>query len=179
MKEMAEKGYLELPDGMVRGYWGNIPKEELLKMLKEEIIRLGMEDNPNRTDYHEQYDNSKTPSPITYLNMFDCTWEELMVMIGIEYSSKEAWSKSGKMNKGMTGRGRWNSMTQEELLDVITKEIKEKDIRTSTEYVERVSKEDAPTYVTIASLVDGKWKTVKKAYRERYGIEIGGQISNR
>ena len=171
--------YNELPEGMIRGYWRNIPDEELLKMLKDEIVRIGIDGSPSRTEYQEKYDNSKTPHPNTYLSIFNCTWGELMSKIGYNYDGLSVIAEFGKNNKGKTGRGKWNSMTQENLLDLVVTEIKDKDIRTSNEYIERADRTKAPTYGTIVSLVDGKWSRVKEVYRDKYGIEIDGHASRR
>ena len=62
--------------------------EELLKNLKDEVYRLGLQDNPSKTEFNKKYDREKSASPTKLLSRFDCTWAELMGKIGIEYDGE-------------------------------------------------------------------------------------------
>lgn len=58
---------------------------ELLSRLKEEIIRLGMEENLSMTEFRKQYDRELLPSVDTIMRNTNKTWEELMEEIGFKY----------------------------------------------------------------------------------------------
>lgn len=60
---------------------------ELLTMLKEELIKLGMEDNLSMTEFNKRCNNSKLPSTMTIMRRSNKTWEELMEEIGFDYRS--------------------------------------------------------------------------------------------
>ena len=76
-----KKEFIGSPEGLMRAVWKNLPKEELLQRLKNELERLDMLESPSRTELHKRYDNHNIPSPNTYLNLFECTWTELMYMM--------------------------------------------------------------------------------------------------
>lgn len=58
---------------------------QLLEMLKEEIIELGLEESLSRTEFEKRYNNSRLPSPITLMRTTGKSWEELMKEIGFDY----------------------------------------------------------------------------------------------
>lgn len=159
---------------MVPSIWVNKPKEELLELLKEEIVRIGIVDSPSRTKYQEKYDNTKTPHPNTYRNIFGCTWTELMEIIGLNYNGQAALERSWKVNT--KNAVKWADRPQEELLDVISTEIKNKNITGVQDYIERYDKKNSPSYPTILKVVDGGWKAVQSYYRTKYGREINQRV---
>ena len=170
-----KKEYISAPDGLMRAVWKNLPKEELLQRLKNELERLGMLESPSRTELHKRYDNHNMPSPNTYLNLFECTWTELMYMIGIDYDGLQAISVGASKNKGKRFAVKWADMEYEELLNVVLKEMHKKKIKTTAEYAECRDRRTTPSLPFLAKQLGGM-KNVKSEYEKRYGTRIDGQV---
>ena len=147
--------------------WKEHSELELLTLLKEEIIRVGLEDNPNKTDYQRLYDNSRTPSPNTYINKIGKPWVEIVTMIGLKYDVAEKKSAAGKKNKGKIFNSKWK-MTDEEFMEMMIQFVKKYDIRTSTDFAEKRSnlrKKEIPSIGTVAKRY-GSWKNFWKEMQE-------------
>ena len=170
-----KKEYISSPDGLMRAVWKSLPKEELLQRLKNELERLDMLESPSRTELHKRYDNHNMPSPNTYLNLFECTWTELMYMIGIDYDGLQAISVGASKNKGKRFAVKWADMEYEELLNIVLKEMHKKKIKTTAEYAECRDRRTTPSLPFLAKQLGG-WKNVKSEYEKRYGTRIDGQV---
>ena len=170
-----KKEYINSPDGLMRAVWKSLPKEELLQRLKNELERLDMLESPSRTELHKRYDNHNIPSPNTYLNLFECTWAELMHMIGIDYDGLQAISVGASKNKGKRFAVKWADMEYEELLNIVLKEMHKKKIKTTAEYAECRDRRTTPSLPFLAKQLGG-WKNVKSEYEKRYGTRIDGQV---
>lgn len=171
-----KKEYISAPDGLMRAVWKNLPKEELLERLKNELERLGMLDMPSRTELHQRYDNHNMPSPNTYLNLFECTWAELMTMIGINYNGIQAIKNgASSKNKGKRHAVKWADMEYEDLLEDVLTEMNKKKIRTTAEYAELRNRAISPSLPILSQKLGG-WSNVKKEYEKKYGTRIDGQV---
>lgn len=67
--------------------------EEIKQDLKQEIIRLGIQDNPSRTVYQKEYRRGVAPSPNGALKATGMKWQELMSELGFEYDGKKNHKK--------------------------------------------------------------------------------------
>lgn len=63
--------------------------EEIKQDLKQEIIRLGIQDNPSRTVYQKEYQRGVAPSPNGALKATGMKWQELMHELGFDYDGKK------------------------------------------------------------------------------------------
>jgi hypothetical protein len=66
---------------------GNISDFELLFELREEIIRLNLENSLSMTEFRKKSKSDKLPSVDTIMRRTDKSWEELMSEIGFDYRS--------------------------------------------------------------------------------------------
>ena len=70
--------------------------EEIERVLKHEIIRLGIQDNPSRTVYQKEYQRGVAPSPNGALKATGMKWQELMYELGFDYDGKKNISNNAK-----------------------------------------------------------------------------------
>lgn len=73
--------------------------EHMKKVVKKEVIRLGIQDNPKLKDYNEGYIRGKAPSPSLIFTKSKMTWSEFVAELGFKpvYSSN---TSKGKSNTG-------------------------------------------------------------------------------
>lgn len=152
------------------GVWINHDKDELLDLLREEIIRIGIQNKPSRTEYQRLYDNTRTPSPNTYRNIFKKPWTELMNMIGLEYDGQKEFEESKKVSK--RNAVMWADMTVESILELVVRDIKKKKIKGVADYVQRRDKKMTPSYQTLNKMVPNGWKSVTEYYKDKFGEDV-------
>ncbi|GCF92153.1 hypothetical protein NRIC_00440 [Enterococcus florum] len=58
---------------------------ELLKLIYDEINRLGLTESLSRTEFEKSYDKSIIPSPSTIMRQMNKSWEMLMQELGFDY----------------------------------------------------------------------------------------------
>lgn len=156
-----------------RAIWNDLSDKELLDMLEKEIYRLGMQDDPNRTDLQEKYDNNNMPSPNTYLKLFNCDWSALMRKIGLRYNGMQALGeKSSAFNTGKQHALRWGAMSRDELLTIVVDEMRRTGSYGMNEYRENRDKKNSPSLPVIKKYIGG-WKEVKSEYVRKYGVIKG------
>lgn len=152
--------------------WSN--DEEMLMALKKEIIRLGIQDNPSRTKYQENYDRTIAPSPNSVMMRLDKKWVDAIKLIGLKYDKsdmikergKKGGEKGGRASKKGTGTGKshtipkkqWNSKTDEEFLAAVIKEFKRGGFRSLNDYGYAHKKGIAPSVYAIKKRFG--WETV-------------------
>lgn len=155
--------------------WKKYSDDELLELLKKEIYRLGIQDNPSRTKLQNIYDNNNMPSPNNYKFRFG-SWEEIMEKIDLNYSGKMSQSTlTSQKNSGKRNAATWADMSKEMVINAIFKTINENDIRTNEEYVQNRDRKTSPSLTTIYKVI-GSWKEVKNAYYKKYGKILGGDM---
>lgn len=143
--------------------------ESLLRNLKKEILRLGLEDNPSKTEFNKRYNRENSASPTKLLSRFECTWAELMGKIGIEYDGEAIRAeRASEANKGKQHAGVWIKMDREDVMDIVIEEMRNKGIWTSPEYIALRDRKESPS-LPVVNKVLGSWKTVKNEYEIRYG----------
>lgn len=156
-------------DGRV--YWKNYTGLELLELLRKEIIRLGLEDSPSRTELQKRYDKNRMPHPNTYRHRFG-DWDDIMKMIGFEYDgAKKNGALAKERMKNTSYRAKWKLLDEEELWDIVLSEIREKGLHLRKDYQEKRDRETTPSTIQFFKLVsDAKgWKDVMDKYESRYG----------
>ena len=71
---------------------------EIIKvLLKQEIIRLGIQNNPSRTVYQDRYHRGEAPSPNSAMQITKMSWSDLMHDLGFR-SSPKCWCKLNSAN---------------------------------------------------------------------------------
>ncbi|WP_283576177.1 hypothetical protein [Limosilactobacillus pulli] len=70
---------------------------EIIKvLLKQEIIRLGIQNNPSRTVYQERYHRGEAPSPNSAMQITKMSWSDLVHDLGFNYDAKKNIAQNGK-----------------------------------------------------------------------------------
>lgn len=68
-----------------------ITVDQTKELLKKEIIRLGIQDNPSRTVYQKEYQRGAAPSPNNAMKVAGMKWQDLMNELGFKYASYAQW----------------------------------------------------------------------------------------
>ena len=154
------------------GKWTEYSDEQLLEMLKKTIEDMGMTKYPSRTELQKHIGDYDIPTAVTYMNKFDCTWQELMGKIGYEYDLDELYSEYGKRNRnkasGKKENVKWRDEPREKIIDVAIEEMRDKNIMTFADYQAKRDREKTPSVATI-SRKNIKWSEIKNEYKARYG----------
>lgn len=58
---------------------------KMLKSLKDEIFRIGIQENPSKTEYNKLRNKDTSPASSTVLSRTDMTWTQVMQLIGLRY----------------------------------------------------------------------------------------------
>lgn len=72
---------------------------QLLLELREEIIRLGLEEDLSMTKFRKLSKSDKLPSAITILRRTKKTWEELMEEIGFDYRKIKIYKQRNNLSR--------------------------------------------------------------------------------
>lgn len=72
---------------------------QLLMELREEIIRLGLEEDLSMTKFRKLSKSDKLPSAITILRRTNKNWEELMTEIGFDYRRIKIYKQRNNLSK--------------------------------------------------------------------------------
>lgn len=140
--------------------WNEYSDLEVLKMLREELERLDLLENPSRTAYFDKYDKDRSMSPTNYMYRFDKSWSEILEMIGVEYDKKKIASMNGKRGKGKKKseyKSRWGTKTDKEILDIVKSVVGEN--KTRKYYDENRDPEDTPSVSYLRNRF-GAWKNI-------------------
>lgn len=146
--------------------WSNYTEKELLEMLRAEIIRLGLEECPSRTQLELLHDKNKIPHPNTYRHHLG-NWGHIMSLIGLKYDSVE---NSKKRMAGKRYAVKWADMERDELVNIVLNEMHTKGLFKRMEYEEKRDKSNTPSVVSLSSLTGLRWKEVKTIYQQKYGF---------
>ena len=65
--------------------WLDVTDEEFLRLLKAELERIDILDNPSMIRFQKKYDNMRVPSGSFFLLRFGCGWADVLLKIGIRY----------------------------------------------------------------------------------------------
>lgn len=152
--------------------------EEIRQDLKQEIIRLGIQDNPSRTVYQKEYQRGVAPSPNGALKATGMKWQELMHELGFDYD--------GAKNSLIAARGeevRQSRMKSRGLRLTDPKNLRFV-VNTALELMHDKKITDAVTFEKMVnSHIDTTYRNLsnhgysfekfKKLYAEKYGRVIG------
>ena len=72
---------------------------QLLMELREEIIRLGLEEDLSMTKFRKLSKSDELPSAITILRRTNKTWEELMEEIGFDYRKIKIYKQRNNLSR--------------------------------------------------------------------------------
>ena len=72
---------------------------QLLMELREEIIRLGLEEDLSMTKFRKLSRSDKLPSAITILRRTNKSWEELMEEIGFDYRKIKIYKQRDNLSR--------------------------------------------------------------------------------
>ncbi|MFR3360531.1 MAG: hypothetical protein ACLTPR_01035 [Enterococcus canintestini] len=163
--------------------WTKMSKEELLEVIRKEIIAIGIDDYPSQTRYTEKSRRETSPSATAARTRLDMTWKEIVDTLGFHYSEKKhelfkerASRKRAKRTSPSPLKGKktgpigskWTRMKRVDLAKRIKKAIRENNIETVNDYREfrLKKKEDYPSYTFIyyyfGNLKDLKNKDVRR-----------------
>ena len=100
---------------------------EILTALQQEIIRLGIQDNPSRTVYQRMYDRNIAPNPNSVITRTGMKWTEIIALLNMKYDSKAGMAsggrKGGKTKNKNAGRKGYSKLSDEEFMNLITNEF--------------------------------------------------------
>lgn len=131
--------------------WINEPEEDLLRLLKTEIIRLECADNPNRHSIQKSYDNRNMPSPSFYETHFRMKWPELMQRIGLTL-------KDMRFKENRPSPKKWAHCTDDDLLRLLKEELNRLDIQ------------GFPSIAEVQKRYDYRNMANPRSYPKRFGI---------
>ena len=87
--------------------------EHMKEVVRNEIIRLGIQDNPKVQSYNDGYIRGKAPSPSLIFSKSKMTWVEFIEEIGFKSIFRKEGSETGKHNLGKkyakVGKQAWKS----------------------------------------------------------------------
>lgn len=155
------------------GKWEKYSDLELLNMLKAEIVRIGIEDHPSRTKYQKLYNRANTPSPSLYMQRFGVSWEKIIASIGFDISTHnilrvKAGAANGRKAKGIKKKNsKWNRHSNEELFEVVRKEVVSKNIKYASEYGLKRNTETSPSESIVRSRLGSLKGVIDQINNER------------
>lgn len=150
------------------GKWTEYSDEQLLEMLKKTIEDMGMTKYPSRTELQKHIGDYDIPTAVTYMNKFDCTWQELMGKIGYEYDLDELREEKGRKGGVKKENVKWRDESREDIIDIIVQDMRKNNIWTFTEYRNGRTRDKTPSVGTL-SYRKISWSEVKNEYKARYG----------
>lgn len=87
--------------------------EHMKEVVRNEIIRLGIQDDPKVQSYNDGYIRGKAPSPSLIFSKSKMTWVEFIEEIGFKSIFRKEGSETGKHNLGKkyakVGKQAWKS----------------------------------------------------------------------
>ena len=150
--------------------------EETKGLLKKEIIRLGIQDNPSRTVYQKEYQRGAAPSPNNAMKVTGMKWQDLMDELGFEYNTRQAIIVGARAG-GVSGKGKKRGIrlnNQQNLDNVVTQTlelIRSLHINSIEDLERELPKHINTTYKNIANH-GYSFEKLKELYKDKYGEEI-------
>ena len=111
-----------------RTKWRAFSEDELMRMLENEIERIGYQENPRRALVQSLCDNENMPNPTYYEQHFGLSWPELMATFGKPGRAFLESLDTGYDSKVSHHPNRWQDKTEEELLNLLKVELERTDI---------------------------------------------------
>ena len=162
--------------------------EETKELLKKEIIRLGIQDNPSRTVYQKEYQRGAAPSPNNARKVTGMKWQDLMNELGFKYNTRQAIIVGARVG-GASGKGKKHGirLNNQKNLDNVVAQTLELIHSLHINSIEDLKRE-LPEHIntTYKNLTDHgySFEKLKELYKDKYGEEIKantrwGSVSNR
>lgn len=150
--------------------------EETKELLKKEIIRLGIQDNPSRTVYQKEYQRGAAPSPNNAMKVTGMKWQDLMNELGFKYNTRQAIVAGGKVG-GTYGKGKKHGIrlnNQQNLDNVVTQTLElihSLHINSIEDLERELPKHINTTYKNLTNH-GYSFEKLKGLYKDKYGEEI-------
>ncbi len=150
-----------------------ITVEQTKELLKKEIIRLGIQDNPSRTVYQKEYQRGAAPSPNNAMKVTGMKWQDLMNELGFKYASYANGRYNAKgAAKGVTKKIRLtNPDTRQKIVDKALEWMHNDEIQ-NVEDFKRNSKHTIGVNYGTLSKHGYSFEKLKELYKKKYGEEI-------
>lgn len=147
--------------------------EETKELLKKEIIRLGIQDNPSRTVYQKEYQRGAAPSPNNAMKVTGMKWQDLMNELGFKYASYANGRYNAKgVAKGVTKKIRLtNPDTRQKIVDKALEWMHEDKIQNVQDFKRNSKHVIGVNYETLGRH-GYSFEKLKELYKGKYGEEI-------
>lgn len=119
--------------------------DEVMMIIKKEIIRQGIEDNPSQMLYYKNLEVGSAPTPPAIQRKYGMNWTEVLDYIGIEPTPLKTYKDT------------------EEILRELKAEIKRLNMKypfRKTEYEEKRDKENSPSSTTAIVRTGKGWREI-------------------
>lgn len=168
--KMNQFGNLDRIDGV---NMAKMTVEETKELLKKEIIRLGIQDNPSRTVYQKEYQRGAAPSPNNAMKVTGMKWKDLMNELGFKYASYANVKFNARDNaKGVEKKIRLtNPDIRQKIVDKALIWIHDNEIQNVEEFKRNSKHMIGVNYGTL-SKYGYSFERLKELYKDKYGEEI-------
>lgn len=175
--KMNQFGNLDRIDGV---NMAKMTVEETKELLKKEIIRLGIQDNPSRTVYQKEYQRGAAPSPNNAMKVTGMKWQDLMNELGFKYASYANVKFNAKDNaKGVEKKIRLtNPDMRQKIVDKALEWMHEDEIQNVEEFKRNSKHMIGVNYGTL-SKYGYSFEKLKELYKDKYGEEIKSEPKGR
>lgn len=147
--------------------------EETKTLLKQEIIRLGIQDNPSRTVYQKKYQRGAAPSPNNAMKVTGMKWQDLMNELGFKYASYANGRYNAKdVAKGVKKKIRLtNPDTRQKIVNKALEWMHEDKIQNVQDFKKNSKRTIGVNYETLGRH-GYSFERLKELYKEKYGEKI-------
>lgn len=154
--------------------------EETKESLKKEIVRLGIQDNPSRTVYQEEYQRGAAPSPNNAMKVTGMKWQDLMNELGFKYASYANVKFNARDNaKGVEKKIRLtNPDIRQKIVDKALEWMHKDEIQNVEEFKKNSKHMIGVNYGTL-SKYGYSFERLKELYKDKYGEEIKSEHKGR
>lgn len=168
--KMNQFGNLDRIDGV---NMAKMTVEETKELLKKEIIRLGIQDNPSRTVYQKEYQRGAAPSPNNAMKVTGMKWQDLMNELGFKYDGYA----NGRYNARGTAKGvkkkirLTNPDTRQKIVNKALKWMHEDEIHNVQDFKKNSKRMIGVNYETLGRH-GYSFEKLKELYKDKYGEDI-------
>lgn len=154
-----------------KGPYDNLSVEERTelykKLLKNEMIRLGLDKVTSRAEYQKRYDRKKAVNPSTVMEYTGMSWKELVQDLGFEWQRKVKPDEERKVKKEKKRFDFNDEKAVEELLNKIMEWFHEDENITKEKFLKHAKERLG---VGRAGLENHgyNWTFLKQEYNKRY-----------
>lgn len=154
--------------------------EETKELLKKEIVRLGIQDNPSRTVYQKEYQRGTAPSPNNAMKVTGMKWQDLMNELGFKYDGYANVKFNAKDNaKGVEKKIRLtNPDIRQKIVDKALEWMHKDEIQNVEEFKKNSKHMIGVNYGTL-SKYGYSFERLKELYKDKYGEEIKSEHKGR